>query len=44
MAAEFKKVHSFHGHPVFTRQQHTQPGALWAQHPLYPPQDAAFDL
>lgn len=44
MAAGFKKVHFFHGQPVFTRQQHKQPGALWGRHPLLPLQEAAFDL
>ena len=44
MAAGFKKVQFFHGQPVFTRQQHTQPGALWGRHPLLPLQEAAFDL
>lgn len=43
MAARFKKAGFFHVQPAFTTQQHTQPGALWCQHPLLPLQDAAFD-
>lgn len=43
MAAGFKAADSFHVKPVFTTQQHTQPDALWYQHPLLPLQEVAFD-